>query len=97
MAKRKILYGAFILILLLTSCKKNRNELSKPNTPGNKENAYEYNTFFLPEKDGDSQPYVGDTMPFYENGSYYIYYLKDGGDSYNHSVYLITTTDFISY
>lgn len=26
-----------------------------------------------------------------------IYYLKDGGDSYNHSIYLATTTDFVTY
>jgi len=47
--------------------------------------------------DGASQPYVGDTMPYYEDGVYYIYYLKDAGDSYNHSVYLATTTDFVTY
>ncbi len=28
---------------------------------------------------------------------YYIYYLKDRGDSRNHSVYLATTTDFVNY
>ena len=36
-------------------------------------------------------------MPFYDDGTYYIYYLKDGGDSYNQSVYLATTTDFVTY
>lgn len=66
-------------------------------TPGSQEEAYEYNAFFLPEKDGSSQPYVGDTMPYYEDGTYYIYYLKEAGDSYNHSVYLCTTTDFLTY
>ena len=47
--------------------------------------------------DGVNQPYVGDPMPYYEDGVYYIYYLKDGGDSYNHSIYLATTTDFVTY
>lgn len=61
------------------------------------EAAYEYRTFFLPAVDGVVQPYVGDTMPYYEDGIYYIYYLKDGGDSYNHSIYLVTTTDFVTY
>lgn len=72
-------------------------DFSKTRTPGSQEAAYEYKSFFLPSPDKNSQPYVGDTMPYYENGVYYIYYLKDGGDSYNHSVYLATTTDFINY
>ena len=36
-------------------------------------------------------------MPYYEDGVYYIYYLKEGGDSYNHSIYLATTKDFVTY
>ena len=66
-------------------------------SPGKQEEAYNYRTFFLPAIDGVAQPDVGDTMPYYEDGVYYIYYLKDGGDSYNHSIFLTTTTDFISY
>lgn len=57
----------------------------------------EYQFFFLPEKDGINQPFVGDCMPYYEDGVYYIYYLKEGGDSFRHSVYLTTTTDFVTY
>lgn len=72
-------------------------DFSDLTTAGSQEDAYEYTTWFLPAKDGIDQPYVGDPMPYYENGTYYIYYLKDGGDSYNHSVYLATTTDFVSY
>ncbi|MBR1676924.1 MAG: InlB B-repeat-containing protein [Clostridia bacterium] len=66
-------------------------------TPGSQEAAYDYKFFFRPEKDGTRQGYIGDTMPYYENGVYYIYYLKDGGDSYNHSVFLVTTRDFVTY
>ncbi|MDE7418279.1 MAG: hypothetical protein K2N44_18575 [Lachnospiraceae bacterium] len=66
-------------------------------SPGKQEAAYHYRAFFLPAIDGVAQPYVGDTMPYYEDGVYYIYYLKDGGDSYNHSIFLATTTDFVSY
>lgn len=66
-------------------------------SPGSQENAYDYGTFFLPSVDGMNQPYVGDPMPYYEDGTYYMYYLKDGGDSYNHSIYLATTTDFVNY
>ena len=61
------------------------------------ENAYDYKFNFRPEKDSAGQGYVGDTMPYYENGTYYIYYLKDRGDSFNHSVYLTTTKDFVHY
>jgi len=66
-------------------------------TPGSQEEAYEYKLNFLPAVDGINQPYVGDPMPYYEDGVYYLYYLKEGGDSYNHSIYLTTTTDFITY
>lgn len=72
-------------------------DFSKLRTPGSQEEAYEYRNFFLPAVDGINQPYVGDTMPYYENGVYYIYYLKEGGDSYNHSIYLATTEDFVTY
>ena len=72
-------------------------DFSRLRTPGSQEEAYDYDFFFLPEMDGSSQPFVGDTMPFYEDGVYYIYYLKEAGDSYNHSVYLATTMDFLSY
>lgn len=75
----------------------NDKDFSGMRTPGSQETAYDYRIFFLPEPDGANQPYVGDTMPYYEDGTYYIYYLKEGGDSYNHSIYLATTTDFISY
>ena len=72
-------------------------DFSSLRTPGSQESAYGYQTFFLPQKDGTRQPYVGDPMPYYEDVVYYIYYLKDGGDSFNHSIYLTTTRDFITY
>ena len=75
----------------------NDKDFSRLRTPGSQEDAYDYDLFFLPEVDGTSQPFVGDTMPYYEDGVYYIYYLKEAGDSYNHSAYLVTTTDFLTY
>ena len=72
-------------------------DFSSLRTPGSQEVAYDYQAFFRPAVYGISQPYVGDTMPYYEDGTYYIYYLKEGGDSYNHSIYLASTKDFISY
>ena len=72
-------------------------DFSPYRTAGAMEKAYDYSHFFLPEEDGGEQPYVGDPMPYYEDGVYYIYYLKEGGDSYNHSLYLTTTEDFVTY
>ena len=72
-------------------------DFSSLRTPGSQESAYDYRVFFRPAVDGINQPYVGDTMPYYEDGTYYIYYLKEGGDSYNHSIYLATTKDFVTY
>lgn len=79
------------------SSSENDKDFSTLRTPGSQESAYAYSTYFLPAVDGVNQPYVGDPMPYYEDGVYYIYYLKDGGDSYNHSIYLATTTNFVTY
>jgi hypothetical protein len=75
----------------------NETDFGLLRTPGSQEAAYAYKTFFLPAQDNGAQPFVGDTMPYYEDGTYYIYYLKEGGDSYNHSIYLATTKDFVTY
>ena len=72
-------------------------DFSSLRTAGSQEEAYAYSAFFKPALDGTSQPFVGDTMPYYEDGTYFIYYLKEAGDSYNHSAYLATTTDFVTY
>ncbi|MDO4229960.1 MAG: glycosyl hydrolase, partial [Capnocytophaga sp.] len=53
-----------------------------------------YNTLFQP-KNG----WVGDPIPFYDNGKFYIYYLHDSrpaGDTF-HPWYLATTSDFYSF
>ena len=75
----------------------NETDFGLLRTPGSQEAAYAYKAFFLPAQDNGAQPFVGDTMPYYEDGTYYIYYLKEGGDSYNHSIYLATTKDFVTY
>lgn len=75
----------------------NETDYAALRTPGSQEAAYTYRNFFLPAEDNGSQGFVGDTMPYYENGTYYIYYLKEAGDSYNHSIYLTTTKDFVTY
>ncbi len=72
-------------------------DFSALTSPQDQEDACTYDTFFLPEADGFSQPYVGDPMPYYEDGTFYICYLKEQGDSYHHSIYLTSTDDFLSY
>lgn len=72
-------------------------DFSKARTAGSQESSYEYKLNFIPSVDGVNQPYVGDPMPYYEDDTYYIYYLKEGGDSFNHSIYLTTTKDFLSF
>ncbi len=100
--KNKIMLLSAVICLaaavLLGGCGHDKDkDFSALQTPESQEDAYEYKLFFVPEKDGTAQPYVGDTMPYYENGTYYIYYLKEGGDSYRHSIYLTTTKDFVNY
>ena len=75
----------------------NDKEFAEGSSPESQEASYEYQAYFLPAKVDSNQPYVGDTMPFYEDGVYYIYYLKDGANSRNHSIFLATTTDFVNY
>lgn len=75
----------------------NDKEFGNLTSPESQEAACSYKAYFRPAVDGTEQPYVGDTMPFYEDGVYYIYYLKDKGDSRNHSIYLATTADFVNY
>ena len=75
----------------------NTLDLPAPLSPEAQERGRSYGIFFLPVVEGEEQPYLGDPMPYYEDGVFYIYYLKDGGDSFNHSVYLVTTRDFVSW
>jgi len=54
----------------------------------------DYSIFFKPE-----QGWVGDPMPFYENGKFHVFYLQDARDGAAtfHPWYEATTTDFTSY
>ena len=47
-------------------------DFSAMKTPGSQESAYEYRLNFLPGVDGINQPYVGDPMPYYEDGVFYL-------------------------
>ncbi|MDE6397772.1 MAG: glycoside hydrolase family 32 protein, partial [Clostridiales bacterium] len=52
------------------------------------EEAAQYRAHFKSDK------FVGDVMPYYENGVYSFFYLAEGG---NHPVYRADTTDFVHY
>ena len=75
----------------LITIKPEQNDFSKMNNR-EMEQAVNYKMNYKP-KDG----FVGDPMPYYENGTFYIFFLKDQGNSYNHSVFLVETKDFINY
>lgn len=53
-----------------------------------------YNLFWKP-----AQGWVGDPMPFYENGKFHVFYLHDARDGAAtfHPIALTSTTDFTSY
>ncbi len=100
---KKPLFSAMILgimSMLLVSCDgkgRGNMDFTTLTTPRLMEEAYSYDLMYLPTKDKVGQSYIGDTMPYYEDGTYYIYYLRDEGMSYNHSIYLLTTKDFVTY
>ena len=54
----------------------------------------DYRYFWKPPQ---ANGYVGDPMPYYENGVYSIFYLQDEGGSLRHSVFRVDTKDFIDY
>lgn len=105
MKGKKILSGILSGILVLSVC-------GLAACGGGAEKDYEYISEDLSEKNGaelealaDYEVFykpadgsrVGDTMPFYENGVYHIFYLKDGGGVSSHPVYRVDTTDFVHY
>ena len=58
------------------------------------ESANQYTTFYKP-----TTGWVGDPMPFYENGKFHIFYLYDARNTLPtfHPWYKVTTTDFASF
>lgn len=55
---------------------------------------FDYKIFFHPHN-----AWVGDPMPFFENGKFHVFYLQDerpAGSTF-HPWYLTTTTDFVNY
>ena len=92
-------YVLLIAVLLavcamLFACSKNKKpsgtlDYGDPDlTDADLEEVAQYRAHFKSDK------FVGDVMPYYENGVYSFFYLAEGG---NHPVYRADTTDFVHY
>jgi beta-fructofuranosidase len=90
-----------LLIALLLNCSNNDSSTSIPEVPPKDlvcksivETGREYTTMFKPANN-----WVGDPMPFYENGVFHIFYLFDARNSLPtfHPWYKTTTTDFATF
>ena len=67
--------------------------------PEEQEKAYDYRLFFQPQPYGPMDAFVGDTMPFYDDGKMNIFYLadqRDGKTGY-HPWALMRTEDYCNY
>ena len=69
-------------------------EITAPACQTTVESANQYTTFYKP-----ATGWVGDPMPFYENGKFHIFYLYDARNTLPtfHPWYKVTTTDFASF
>lgn len=92
--------AAICTACLLSACSDNDYISNDPNAEAGpavydvNESNLSYSTFFKP-----AQGWVGDPMPFYENGKFHVFYLqdaRDGGATF-HPIYKASTSDFMSY
>ena len=94
------LLSLIFLIMLFSNCSKNdssTNSEVSANDPVCRsigETGREYSTFFKP-----ANSWVGDPMPFYENGVFHVFFLNDARNSLPtfHPWYNTTTTDFATF
>lgn len=99
--KTKYIIMAFIASLNISACSDleyvSNDPTAAPGTPAmydvNDLNL-SYSTFFKP-----AQGWVGDPMPFFEDGKFHVFYLQDARDGAPtfHPIYKAVTTDFMSY
>lgn len=100
--KKSIIYRTLAGLMLL-SCSNDHDYVSNdPDAAASGTVSYynindlyqNYSMFYKP-----SHGWVGDAMPFYENGTFHVFYLQDTrpAPSTFHPWYKATTTDFISY
>ena len=95
-------YILLITALYLGACNNNDDYTTNdPSADVNASSCYDvsdvnvtYQTFFRPKG-----AWVGDPMPFYDNGKFYIYYLHDTRPAGNtfHPWFLATSSDFFTY
>lgn len=90
-----------LLAALLFSCSDKDYVSNDPSAMPNAPQCYDvndlyqdYSIFFKP-----SHGWVGDPMPYYEDGKFHVFYLQDARDGKPtfHPWYKATTTDFLSY
>lgn len=99
---KKYFYFAISATLILVSCDSTKDYTSNdPDADLNASACYDIDDtkqtsrlFFRP-----NNAWVGDPMPFYENGQFYVFYLHDSRPAKEtfHPWYLATTTDLFSY
>ena len=94
---KKYFLAFFTSLALFCGCKARNADAKMKEISDKEEKDFAYRTFFLPRASRTKSAYAGDCMPFYENGVFYVYYLKDGGNSFNHSIFLATTSDFVNW
>ena len=92
---------AVLMMGVLAACGPNGGKSAEPDVADlsglgeyGQENNIDYRYFWKPPQ---SNGYVGDPMPYYEDGVYSIFYLQDEGGSVRHSIFRVDTTDFIHY
>ncbi len=96
--KFKLLSTLLLIILFFNCSKKDEDDSEVPtNDPLCRsigETGREYSTFFKP-----ANTWVGDPMPFYENGVTHVFYLNDARNSSPtfHPWYKTTTTNFATF
>ena len=97
MKKMHLLVSLFSVLLISCSNPGTPSTTSSEATTSQQQPASKINIF---PKHSRGSGYVGDPMPYYENGKMYVYYLEDarnyGGGGY-HPISLLETSDFTHY
>lgn len=101
MKLKHILLYLPMLAVTSMSCSDNEYVSNDPDAAPNEPTCYDVNDLFRPYDIffKPSHGWVGDPMPYYENGKFYVFYLqdaRDGGATF-HPWYLATTSDLVTY
>lgn len=99
---KSIICGMMLGIISLNACNNDHDYVSNDPSAATEAPAcydvndlyQQYSVLFKP-----SHGWVGDPMPFFENGNFYVFYLqdaRDGADTF-HPWYEVSTKDFMTY